>query len=97
MLLVIVVGVACAVELQRLGFDVVVLEAQSDVGGRCRTANGIDEGACWIHGVDNNPIIQALHRHNLSSCEFRLVGWLVEYSLIVIQYTIHSTLSCVFL
>ena len=92
-------GVACAAELQRFGFDVVVIEAQASVGGRCRTVtrNGVDagesmrpvsvclvdqrqvairfmnrivnlhirQGACWIHGFNNNPIIREMFKHGL--------------------------------
>ncbi|MFQ3632880.1 flavin monoamine oxidase family protein [Roseiflexus sp.] len=56
-------GLAAARELQRNGFDVVVLEARNRIGGRIWTSNKwpnmpLDMGATWIHGVRGNPITQ---------------------------------------
>ncbi len=70
-------GVACALELQRFGFEVVVIEAQNEVGGRCQTleCNGVDIGASWIHGFANNPLIRELYRYGLSWSKF---GWVLH-------------------
>lgn len=60
-------GLAAARELDRLGRDVLVLEATDRVGGRAfvgRIATGrpgeapvpVDYGGAWIHGVATNPL-----------------------------------------
>ncbi|KAK4179885.1 putative peroxisomal N(1)-acetyl-spermine/spermidine oxidase [Triangularia setosa] len=55
-------GLRCADILIRYGFQVTILEARNRLGGRIhqeRLPNGtlIDMGANWIHGTDNNPIL----------------------------------------
>ncbi|MBK6497770.1 MAG: FAD-dependent oxidoreductase [Saprospiraceae bacterium] len=53
-------GLAAAKKLKENGFNVIVLEAQSKVGGRLKTNRSLgvafDEGASWIHGTAGNPI-----------------------------------------
>jgi monoamine oxidase len=55
-------GLKAAVDLEAAGFDVTVLEAQSEVGGRLKTDRSLgvafDEGASWIHGSNtiDHPI-----------------------------------------
>jgi monoamine oxidase len=53
-------GLAAAKKLKEKGFTVIVLEAQDKVGGRLRTNRTLgvafDEGASWIHGIEDNPI-----------------------------------------
>ena len=53
-------GLAAAKKLKDNGFNVIVLEAQSKVGGRLKTIRSLgvafDEGASWIHGTAGNPI-----------------------------------------
>jgi monoamine oxidase len=53
-------GLAAAKQLQARGWEVLVLEAQGQVGGRLRTNRSLgiafDEGASWIHGIKGNPI-----------------------------------------
>jgi monoamine oxidase len=53
-------GLACAGELERRGFEPVVLEASERIGGRVREADldgePVELGASWIHGVDGNPL-----------------------------------------
>ena len=55
-------GLAAAAELQARGVDdVVIVEAQSRVGGRIWTATiggdvPVEMGATWIHGIDGNPV-----------------------------------------
>jgi monoamine oxidase len=55
-----IAGLAAARWLVDAGYDVVVLEADSRVGGRLRTdwTLGVpfEVGAGWIHGPDGNPI-----------------------------------------
>lgn len=53
-------GLAAAKKMKENGFNVIVLEAQDKVGGRLRTNRTLgvafDEGASWIHGINDNPI-----------------------------------------
>ena len=65
-------GLGCARELERLGCDVVVVEARGRVGGRCRAVDlgggvRVDLGASWIHGVRKNPVYDA-------ACDLALHG-----------------------
>lgn len=58
-------GLRCADVLLQNGFRVTVLEARNRVGGRIhqeRLPNGhlIDMGANWIHGTENNPIMDLI-------------------------------------
>ena len=55
-------GLRCADVLLQHGFQVSVLESRQRVGGRLhqsRLKNGhlVDTGPNWIHGTDNNPIL----------------------------------------
>ena len=53
-------GLAAALQLQRLGCEVTVLEARDRIGGRCLTApdahGGGELGANFVHGVRGNPL-----------------------------------------
>lgn len=64
-------GLAAAKELQRNGFEVLVLESQEKVGGRLRTNRDLgiafDEGASWIHGVNGNPITQLAQQAGMNT------------------------------
>ncbi len=55
-------GLSAARALRASGYQVVVLETRSRIGGRVRTDRSlgvpVDLGASWIHGVDGNPIIK---------------------------------------
>ena len=55
-------GLACARELCRQGFEVVVLEARARVGGRVwsdeQLGFPIDMGAGWIMGHESNPLTE---------------------------------------
>jgi monoamine oxidase len=56
-------GIAAARRLVAAGRRVVVLEASSQVGGRCITDTrtfGVpyDRGAHWIYGADSNPLVR---------------------------------------
>ncbi|WP_298147290.1 FAD-dependent oxidoreductase [Flavobacterium sp.] len=57
-----IAGLAAAKKLQSKGFSVVLLEANSKVGGRISTNRSLeipfDEGASWIHGPNGNPITE---------------------------------------
>jgi monoamine oxidase len=63
-------GIATARELEQNGFDVVVLESRSRIGGRIWTDQSwgvpLDRGASWIHGAASpNPIWALRNRYNL--------------------------------
>ena len=58
-------GLAAAAWLRAHGRSVMVLEADSRIGGRARTSKpaelrgaAIDEGATWLHQVDRNPLLE---------------------------------------
>ncbi|KAG6093827.1 hypothetical protein E4U30_003972 [Claviceps sp. LM220 group G6] len=64
-------GLRCADVLLQNGFRVTVLEARDRVGGRVhqqRLKNGhmVDLGPNWIHGTDNNPILELAKRTETS-------------------------------
>ena len=55
-------GLRCADILLTQGFDVTILEARGRIGGRTHqtilpSGQKIDLGPNWIHGTDNNPIL----------------------------------------
>lgn len=57
-------GLACARDMVDAGMDVVVLEAQTRIGGRLKTSRQwtgmpVELGASWIHGVTGNPAASA--------------------------------------
>jgi hypothetical protein len=49
-------GLSAARGLASAGFSVIVLEGSSRVGGRVQSEDGIELGANWIHGCDDNPL-----------------------------------------
>jgi monoamine oxidase len=55
-----VAGLAAARRLVQLGYEVIVLEATQEIGGRVRTDHTLgapfEVGAGWIHGPDGNPV-----------------------------------------
>lgn len=65
-------GLVAAQSLQRLGYEVLVLEAQDEIGGRTKTTKtgpfaGVERGAHWIHGgADNFPLSELLSYYNIS-------------------------------
>lgn len=66
-------GLAAAKKLKEKGFTVIVLEAQDKVGGRLRTNRtlgvGFDEGASWIHGIEDNPITELAQLAQMNTFE----------------------------
>jgi hypothetical protein len=42
-----------------------VFEARDRVGGRCHTVDGVDLGAHWIHGTEDNPVTALARRLGL--------------------------------
>ena len=66
-------GLIAAKKLKESGFNVIVLEAQEKVGGRLRTNRslgiGFDEGASWIHGIDENPITSLAQQAGMNTFE----------------------------
>jgi monoamine oxidase len=72
-------GLTAAKMLKASGFDVVVLEAQSKVGGRLRTDRSLgvafDEGASWIHGIDKNPITRLANESGMQTFHTKDEDW----------------------
>ena len=66
-------GLTAAKKLKENGFNVIILEAQSKVGGRLKTNRtlgiGFDEGASWIHGIDGNPITSLAQQAGMNTFE----------------------------
>jgi monoamine oxidase len=69
-----VAGLTAGRILQRNGVRVTVLEARDRVGGRThsdRTGAGVtDVGASWIHGIDDNPLTDAVRAFGMREAEF---------------------------
>jgi len=67
-------GLTAAGLLARAGQRVVVLEARDRVGGRVwsERAGGLvtDLGASWIHGVEGNPLADAVRAFGMRTVEF---------------------------
>jgi len=65
-------GIAAASELHSKGFDVLVLEGRSRIGGRIYTDTSlgapVDLGASWIHGKVGNPIYELATKMHLKTC-----------------------------
>lgn len=66
-------GLAAASYLKEHGIPVLVLEARNRIGGRVVTENfqgyGLDMGASWIHGIENNPIYDLAKAHQLKTIQ----------------------------
>jgi len=69
-----IAGLSAAQMLQKWGYEVVVLEARSRVGGRIWTSRKwedapLDLGASWIHGVSGNPIAKLAKENRIKTVE----------------------------
>lgn len=57
-----IAGLGAAHRLKNSGLNVTIIEARNRIGGRTWTDYNLgvpfDHGASWIHGVDNNPIVE---------------------------------------
>ncbi|CAF0786094.1 unnamed protein product [Didymodactylos carnosus] len=68
-------GLSAAYQLKKSGFkSVMILEGQDRVGGRILTnylddgfSKPLDMGACWIHGLENNPVYELVQREKFPS------------------------------
>ena len=64
-------GLAAAKDLVAKGKGVILLEAQSSIGGRTVTDRSLglplDLGASWIHGINKNPISGIANSLNIST------------------------------
>jgi monoamine oxidase len=69
-----IAGLTVARILAREGQRVAVLEARDRVGGRVwtsRSTDGVlDLGASWIHGIDGNPVADAVDAFGMRTAEF---------------------------
>jgi hypothetical protein len=65
-----VAGLRCADVLIQRGFEVTIIEARDRLGGRMQqaylpgTQQLIDVGPNWIHGTDDNPILDLVRQTN---------------------------------
>lgn len=69
-----VAGLTAARLLAREGRRVVIVEARSRIGGRVHTersrGSATDLGASWIHGIDDNPLFEAVQAFGMPVREF---------------------------
>ncbi|WP_338892060.1 NAD(P)/FAD-dependent oxidoreductase [Rhodococcus sovatensis] len=69
-----IAGLTAARILTDAGRHVVVLEARDRIGGRVWTSRSdgevLDYGASWIHGVDGNPLADAVEAYGMRTVEF---------------------------
>jgi monoamine oxidase len=69
-----VAGLTAARLLAGAGEGVLVLEARDRVGGRLHTdrSDGLatDLGASWIHGIDDNPLVDVVRAFGMPMAEF---------------------------
>lgn len=77
-----VAGLTAARLLQHVGQRVVVLEARDRIGGRVvseRSAGRVtDLGASWIHGINDNPVADAVAAFGMPTHEFTVGGYQVD-------------------
>ncbi len=63
-------GLTAARVLHDAGVEVVVLEAQPQIGGRMRTLSvggaRVDVGAAWLHGINGSPLADFADAHGLA-------------------------------
>lgn len=66
-----VAGLSCAQFLRKRGYDVLVLEARSRIGGRILTHRAlggtVELGASWIHGSSGNPLTPIARKLKIAS------------------------------
>ncbi|KAI0096070.1 FAD/NAD(P)-binding domain-containing protein [Nemania sp. FL0031] len=65
-------GLRCADILLQHGFDVTVIEGRNRLGGRVRQVpltpgRLVDAGPNWIHGTNNNPILEIAQKTNTAT------------------------------
>jgi monoamine oxidase len=66
-----IAGLAAASRLQASGWQVVVVEGRDRIGGRIHTdrswAVPVELGANWVHGVDENPLMELVQQLHLKT------------------------------
>ena len=70
-------GLSAAKTLRGLGFDVLVLEAEAHVGGRCVTdastfSTPFDRGGSWLHSASINPLARLAEE---AGADLHKAGW----------------------
>lgn len=64
-------GLAAAKKLKQKRYNVIVLEADSKIGGRLKTNRTLgiafDEGASWIHGTNGNPLTKIAQQAGMNT------------------------------
>ena len=67
-------GLSAGSELERLGYEIHVLEARDRIGGRIHTNRDlgypIELGAAFIHKPDKNPVTKLAEKYNLKTSEY---------------------------
>ncbi len=65
-----VAGIAAAKKLSQQGLSVLVIEAQSDIGGRTRVTHALghplDLGASWLHGIGDHPLYRQARKTGMA-------------------------------
>lgn len=71
-------GLTVAKELEKAKRSFLVLEAQNRIGGRTKVDTSfsvpIDLGACWLHGIDKNPLVPLVKKMGFHLVKTDLLG-----------------------
>lgn len=76
-------GLRCADILDQYGFQVTILEGRDRVGGRMnqqRLSNGhlVDLGPNWIHGTEDNPMLELAKQTGTSFANWQTLSSVVD-------------------
>lgn len=84
-----VAGLTAAMEIQKAGHNVIVLEARDRTGGRVwsdrrRNNQSVDLGAAWIHGITGNPLSELVQQQQAQTA-------VTDYDNMVLKHHPNST------